>query len=177
MKARATVFLDRDGVLNRRIMDGYVTCLDEFEILPGVLPALALLTRAGFRLAVVTNQQGIALGRMTRADVDAVHEHLRETAAAHGAVLDEFYVCPHHRDVGCPCRKPKPGLLDQAFAHAPIDWSRATLIGDSDRDIEAGKARGVTTIKIAGLSEVGATHYFESFHPAATFLATTPFLK
>lgn len=173
MSPKPVVFLDRDGVLNRRIMDGYVTCLEEFDILPGVLPSLALLNRAGFRLAVVTNQRGIALGRMTQMDVDAVHQHLREQAASHGAELNEFYVCPHHRDAGCPCRKPEAGLLDQAFAHAPLEWSRAFLIGDSDTDIQAGKKRGVTTIKVAGPSRVGADYTFETFSQAAMFLATT----
>lgn len=171
---KPVVFLDRDGVLNRRIMDGYVTSLKEFDILEGVLPALGLLTRAGYRLALVTNQQGIALGRMSLEDVQRIHEHLAQEARVFGGMLDEFYVCPHHRDAGCLCRKPKPGLLDQAFDFQPLDWTKAYLIGDSDRDIEAGKARCVTTIKVAGPSHAGATYHFKDFSQAAAFVACHP---
>ena len=144
---RATVFLDRDGVLNRRIMGDYVTCLDEFEVLPGVLEALARLVKLDFRLAVVTNQRGIAIGRMTREDVAGVHGFLSREVALTGGRLDEFYICPHDRHEGCDCRKPSPGLLDQAHAHRPIDWQRSWLIGDSDSDILAGKARGFEPLK------------------------------
>ncbi|CAM2007827.1 D-glycero-alpha-D-manno-heptose-1,7-bisphosphate 7-phosphatase [Acanthopleuribacter pedis] len=146
----ATLFLDRDGVLNRRIVDDYVTCRDEFEILPGVPSSLRALQEAGFRLVVVTNQRGIAVGRMTRAAVDDVHVYLNQHLAEVGATIDAFYVCPHDRHVGCPCRKPAPGLLDQAHRDQPVDWAASYLIGDSDSDIAAGRARGVTTLKVAG---------------------------
>lgn len=156
MSGARTLFLDRDGVLNRRIVDGYVRGPDELEILPGVPEALARLTRAGWRAVVVTNQRGIALGLMSREDVAQVHGVLSDRVAEAGGRLEEFYVCPHDRDTGCPCRKPEPGLLDQAHARAAVDWSRSVLIGDSDSDIEAGKARGLYTIKVAGPSGVGA---------------------
>lgn len=174
MTSRSVVFLDRDGVINRRLMGDYVTSLDEFEILPGVLPALALLTRAGFRLVVVTNQRGIALGRMSRQDVDAIHHHLSSLAEGAGAELEEFYVCPHDREEGCPCRKPKPGLLDQAYEHEPLDWHKAYLIGDSDSDIEAAKARGVVAAKVAGLSQAGADYHFDDLTQAAVFISQRP---
>lgn len=154
----AVVFLDRDGVLNRRIVDDYVTCLEEFELLPGVPESLARLTEHGFRLAVVTNQRGIAVGRMSRKAVDEVHAFLKRKVTRAGGLLEEFYVCPHDRDEGCPCRKPKPGLLDLANELSPVDWSRSFLIGDSDSDIQAGLARSVTTIKVAGPSRVGADY-------------------
>ena len=146
----ATLFLDRDGVLNRRIIDDYVTCRDECDLLPGVASSLRALQDAGFRLVVVTNQRGIAVGRMTHAAVDDVHAYLNERLADQGAAIDAFYVCPHDRHVGCPCRKPAPGLLDQAHQDQPADWGASFLIGDSDSDIAAGRARGVTTIKVAG---------------------------
>jgi len=174
MPSRPVVFLDRDGVINRRLMDDYVTGLDEFELLPGVLPALALLTRAGFRLVVVTNQRGIAINRMSREDVDAIHNHLSELAEGAGAVLEEFYVCPHDRDEGCPCRKPKAGLLDQAYDHEALDWRQAFLVGDSDSDIRAAKARGVTAIKLMGLSEAGADYHFDDLAQASVFIAQRP---
>ncbi len=151
-----TVFLDRDGVLNRRIIGDYVTCWPEFELLDGVLEAIASLNRSGYRTVVVTNQRGIALGRMSLDDVNDLHRRLSALVAQQGGCLEEFYVCPHGRDDGCSCRKPEPGLLDQAHEFAPVDWSRSLLIGDSDSDILAGKCLGVTTIKLGEKSLVGA---------------------
>ena len=148
--AIATVFLDRDGVINRRLIGDYVTCLEELDILDGAITAICRLNQAGFRTVVVTNQRGIAIGRMTREAVDKVHLHLSEQISSAGGCLEEFYVCPHQRNTGCGCRKPDPGLLDQANRTRPVAWDRSYLIGDSDTDIEAGQKRGVTTIKVAG---------------------------
>lgn len=145
---KKTVFVDRDGVINRRKMGGYIQNLEELEILPGAVDALARLHRAGYRVVVVTNQRGLAIGLMSAADVDAIHAHVSQLVEQAGGWLDEFYVCPHDRDEGCPCRKPKPGLLDEADRAHPVDFSTAVLIGDSDSDIAAGLARGVLTIKI-----------------------------
>lgn len=156
MAGTPTIFLDRDGVLNRRIIDDYVTCRAEFELLSGVPQALRALQDAGYRLVVVTNQRGIAVGRMSRAAVDDVHHYLNEQLAAAGTAVDAFYVCPHDRHVGCPCRKPAPGLLDMAHQDQAAAWDRSYLIGDSDSDIAAGRARGVTTIKVAGRGDGSA---------------------
>lgn len=153
-----TVFLDRDGVLNHRIPGDYVTHPGELQPLDRVFEAVRLLSEKGFRLVVVTNQRGIALGRMTRRAVDEIHRWLDRRAEESGGCLREFYVCPHDRDEGCNCRKPKPGLLDQAHRHRPVDWTHSFLIGDSDSDILAGKSRGVTTIKIGDPSPAGADH-------------------
>ena len=101
MQPVKTVFLDRDGVLNRRIVGDYVTCPAEFELLDGVCEAVAALNKAGYRTVVVTNQRGIALGRMSREDVDAVHRELTTRVAAAGGVLTEYYICPHGRNTGC----------------------------------------------------------------------------
>lgn len=147
-----TVFLDRDGVLNRRIMNGYVRCPDELDMLPGVPEALFRLEQEGFRLVVVTNQQGIAKGLMDTEDLARVHAKLND---ATGHLIQAYYVCPHFASVGCDCRKPKPGLLDQAHADTPVTWAKSVLIGDSDSDIVAGQARGVYTIKVCGPSKVG----------------------
>ena len=141
-------------MINRRLIGDYVTCWEEFEPLDGAVEAIASLNQAGLRTVVVTNQRGIAIGRMTRDAVDQVHERLSGLVRNAGGQLDEFYICPHDRHVGCGCRKPAPGLLDQANQHEAVDWSRSYLIGDNDTDILAGKARNVFTIKVAGPSEV-----------------------
>ncbi len=165
-----TVFLDRDGVINRRIMGDYVTDPSEFVILDGAVEAISALNRAGLRTVVVTNQRGIAIGRMTLEAVQVVHQLLSERVASAGGKLDEFYICPHDCDQGCGCRKPDPGLLDQADDHSPVDWERSWLVGDSDSDILAGKARHVRTIKVAGPSHVSPFHVSVDLLDAVRFI-------
>ena len=168
---RPVVFLDRDGVINRRIIDGYVRRPDELALLPGAIEAIAAVTRAGLHCAVVTNQRGIALGLMTLADVAEIHRIIEQQVAEVGGLLEEFYVCPHDRHEHCPCRKPRAGLLDQAHQRAAVDWSASFLVGDSDTDIQAGQARGVTTIKVAGPSKAAPDHLAADLPAAIRLIA------
>src|SRR3954465_5605084 len=109
-----TVFLDRDGVLNEKMPEGrYVTCLEEFYLLPGVVEAIGRLNCAGLRVILVSNQRGVALGLYTAADVDAIHAWLQTVLENHGAHLDGIYYCPHDKNQ-CNCRKPMRGLFEQA---------------------------------------------------------------
>ncbi len=145
------VFLDRDGVLNRKAPSGkYITCLEDFEVLPGVGEAVAALNRSGRKVFVVTNQRGVALGLYSLSDLDRMHDKLRAVLAEQGAHLDAIYVCPH--DCGqCACRKPQIGLIEQAFVDFPASRPENSLIaGDSLRDIEAGLRAGLTTVFIHG---------------------------
>ena len=145
------VFLDREGILNLKPPEGeYVTCLDQFQLLPGVEQAIAMLNHAGFTVILVTNQRGVALGRMALGDVDKIHVQLRSHLAQYGAHLDAIYVCPH--DVGqCHCRKPEIGLFEQAFADFPgARPENSVMIGDSLSDIEAGIRMGMETIFVPG---------------------------
>lgn len=135
---KAAVFLDRDGVINRSIVRNGRPYppqrLEDLEILPGVQEALERLKVAGFATVVVTNQPDVARGRQTREVVEAMHSHLAELLS-----LDEFRVCYHDDQDGCPCRKPKPGLLMQT----PIyDLARSVMVGDRWRDVEAGRRAG-----------------------------------
>jgi D-glycero-D-manno-heptose 1,7-bisphosphate phosphatase len=152
-----TVFLDRDGVLNRKAPEGeYVTRWEDFSVLDGVVEALALLKRAGLRAIVVTNQRGVALGRYTLAEVDALHSRFEQLLAAGGARVDAIYTCPHDRGE-CNCRKPLPGLFEQAAARFPdISAQTSVMIGDSLVDMEFGKGLGMRTILIEGMKEKGA---------------------
>jgi D-glycero-D-manno-heptose 1,7-bisphosphate phosphatase len=149
--ALRTVFLDRDGVLNRKMPEGqYVTGWQHFELLPGVPEAIAQLNQAGLRVLVVTNQRGVALGLYSAADVDAIHSQLQQTLAEHGARIDGFYFCPHDKRQ-CNCRKPLPGLFEQAQAQFPeIEAATSLIIGDSLSDIEFGHNLGMKTIFIQG---------------------------
>jgi D-glycero-D-manno-heptose 1,7-bisphosphate phosphatase len=144
-----TVFLDRDGVLNEKMPEGqYVTRWEEFRVLPGVPEALRRLNQAGLRVVVVTNQRGIARGLYTLADVDAIHARFQQELQRAGARIDAIFVCPHDKEE-CNCRKPLPGLFEQAAAQFP-DVSAATsvMIGDSLVDMEFGRRLGMATILI-----------------------------
>ncbi|HTW47987.1 MAG TPA: HAD family hydrolase [Acidobacteriaceae bacterium] len=145
------VFLDRDGVINRKPPEGrYIARWDDFHILPGAEAAIAGLNRSGRRVIVVSNQRGIALGRYTAADVDALHAALQQQLQTHGAHIDAFYFCPHDRNQ-CDCRKPRPGLFLQAFRDFPeASAANSLLIGDSLSDIEAAHNLGMRSIFIHG---------------------------
>lgn len=146
------VFLDRDGVLNGGILrDGHPfapATLDEFSILPGVPEALASLRSAGYRLIVVTNQPDVVRGRALRANIDAIHQTMRERLP-----LDDIRVCFHDDGDDCVCRKPRPGLLIAAAVDYEIQVARSFMIGDRWRDIGAGKAAGCTTILVNRFQE------------------------
>ena len=145
------VFLDRDGILNQKPAEGsYVTLWEQFQILPGVEQAIARLNRSGHTVILVTNQRGIALGQMTQADLDDIHQRLRNHLAQHGAHLDAIYACPHDVEQ-CHCRKPDTGLFEQALADFPAARPQnSVMIGDSPSDIEAGARMGMATIFVAG---------------------------
>jgi D-glycero-D-manno-heptose 1,7-bisphosphate phosphatase len=149
--ALRTVFLDRDGVINRKMPEGqYVTDWRHFELLPGVPHAIAQLNQAGLRVLVVTNQRGIALGLYTAADVHAIHAQLQRILSVNGAHVDGFYLCPHDK-AQCNCRKPLPGLFEQANKQFPtIEPATSVIIGDSLSDIEFGRNLGMRTIFIEG---------------------------
>jgi D-glycero-D-manno-heptose 1,7-bisphosphate phosphatase len=146
-----TVFLDRDGVLNEKMPEGqYVTCREEFHLLPGVAEAIARLNGKGFRVIVVSNQRGIALGLYTASDLDLIHAWLRRSLETSGAHLDGIYYCPHDKGQ-CACRKPMPGLFEQAVMNFPdIDAHCSMMIGDSLSDMEFGRSLGMTCILIEG---------------------------
>ena len=149
--ALRTVFLDRDGVLNRKLPEGkYVSAWEHFHLLPGAPEAIGKLKRAGLRVLVVSNQRGVALGLYRAEDVDRIHAQLQKELAAHGAQIDGFYFCPHDRRA-CNCRKPLPGLFEQAQSQfRDIQPETSLMIGDSLSDIEFGCNLGMTTIFIDG---------------------------
>jgi len=146
-----TVFLDRDGVINEKMPEGsYVTSWQEFHILPGVPAAIARLNAASLRVIVVSNQRGISLGRYTVADVESIHNRLQNLLAEHGAHVDAYYFCPHDKK-DCNCRKPLPGMFEEARKAFPdIQPATSVMIGDSHSDIEFGCRIGMRTIFIAG---------------------------
>jgi D-glycero-D-manno-heptose 1,7-bisphosphate phosphatase len=150
-----TVFLDRDGVLNKKLPEGrFISSWEEFKPLPGVAEAIVRLNRAGVRVFVVSNQRGIALGLYSIADVEAIHHAFQELLKAHGGRVDGFYFCPHDK-LQCNCRKPLPGLFQQAAADFPdLAPKTCIMIGDSVSDIEFGCRLGMSTVFVEGEPEL-----------------------
>ena len=129
------LFVDRDGVINRRVVDDYVRNWDQFEWLPGSASALRSLKEWAPNIVVVTNQQGIGKGLMSNEDVHQIHQHLLADLGVPPAV-DDFLVCPHLEALRCNCRKPKPGLvLDWLRQHADCRPELSVVVGDSLSDI------------------------------------------
>ncbi len=145
-----TIFLDRDGVINKDpggwTKYSYVTKWDDFFFLEGSIEALRRLKEAGYRICVISNQAGIGKGYFTFEDLDSVNKKMIEEVEKGGGKIDELYYCPHRDDDNCNCRKPKTGMIEQALRKADIDLKNTYIIGDSLRDIEAGKRMGMKTI-------------------------------
>lgn len=145
------VFLDRDGVINRKPPEGqYIGKWDDFHLLPDVEAAIAALNAAGRKIIVVSNQRGVALGLYTKDDVESLHRELQQHLARYSAHIDAFYYCPHNEGQ-CDCRKPGTGLFQQAFRDFPkMSATNSILIGDSLSDIQAAHALAMPSIFIHG---------------------------
>jgi len=144
------VFFDRDGIVNKSPGAGYVERLEDFELLTGFVKTLRLVRGAGYEAVVVSNQRGIALGRMTTEVVDKMHEWLRRTLRVdHELDLLDILYCPHDDSDRCACRKPLPGMLMEAARRHGIDLENSWMIGDQERDIEAGRNAGCKTILVS----------------------------
>jgi D-glycero-D-manno-heptose 1,7-bisphosphate phosphatase len=152
--SRPALFLDRDGV----VIDDthYVGTVDQIRWIPGSSEAVRRANDAGYAIVVVSNQSGVARGLFGEADVETIHQHIRDHFLAEsGATFDRFYYCPHHETEGgeryrvdCECRKPKPGMLLRATADLDLDLSGSWLIGDRLSDVQAGAAAGCRTILV-----------------------------
>jgi D-glycero-D-manno-heptose 1,7-bisphosphate phosphatase len=145
----ATAFLDRDGTINGPAAEGeYIVSPAEVRLLPGAGEAIRLLNEHPAKVVVVTNQRGIALGRMGEADLAAVNERLEQLLAAAGARLDAIYHCPHEKGE-CDCRKPGPAMFERAAREVPgVAIEGAAMIGDSALDVEAGRRLGLMTVRL-----------------------------
>lgn len=149
---KKVVFLDRDGTINVDSAD-YIKRRSEFEFIPGSIDAIRDLTVSGYSAIVITNQSALARGFIRRDELDAMHAMMcREVAAAGGKITDIF-LCPHLPDAGCECRKPSPGLIDQARQKYNIDLADSIMVGDSAKDIACGRnaACGRTVLVKSGL--------------------------
>ena len=137
----AAIFLDRDGVINENRAD-HVKSIREYHVLPGALDAIVRLSQA-YPVIVITNQPGIDIDA-----IESIHTYLRDWVINRGGQITDFYYCNHTVDVGCVCRKPKPGMLLQAALDYGLDLSQSVMIGDQPSDILAGQVAGTATVMV-----------------------------
>lgn len=135
-KKLAFIILDRDGVINYESKD-YIKTPEEWLPIPGSLEAIALLSQAGYTIAVATNQSGVGRGFYTESDLAVIHQKMLDSLMPLGGRIDKIFYCPHHPDDHCSCRKPGIGLFEQIADYYQIDLRGIISIGDSLRDIKA----------------------------------------
>lgn len=164
------VFLDRDGTLIRDV--GYLTRIDQVEILPYVPEALKLLAEHGLRTVIVTNQSAVARGMLSEQDLRHIHQALLERLEARGGKIDALYYCPHHPTEGlgcyriiCDCRKPNPGMVRRAAEELQLDLGASYVVGDQGIDMELAARAGARGVRL------NDGHGPEGVSPKASYVA------
>lgn len=161
------IILDRDGVINED-SDAYIKSPDEWHPIPGSLEAIARLVKAGYRIAVATNQSGVARGLFDMATLASIHEKMHQAVAAAGGRIDAVFFCPHAADAQCHCRKPQPGMLEEILRRFEADARQVTVVGDSLRDLEAAASIGCRPVLV--LTGKGRTTMQKGGLPAQTLV-------
>jgi len=164
------ILLDRDGVINRRIPDGYVTSWEQFEFLPRTLDALKLLAESGYKAIVVSNQACVGKGFITSDELAQLTRRFVDAVLKNGGRICDVYYCPHRAEDRCECRKPKPGLLRRAQREHGFVFAQTFLIGDSERDLMAAHEVGCPAVLVAD----GMSSYFDAPSAPHRPLATVP---
>ncbi|MFH1091611.1 MAG: HAD family hydrolase [Pseudomonadota bacterium] len=160
MKTRRFVLLDRDGTI---IADrNYLSDPDQVKLLPGAAQGLRRLQALGLGMAIMSNQSGVGRGYFSEADLTEIHQRLIEILKIEGVVLDGAFYCPHAPEDDCRCRKPRPGLVDQARQVLSFDPADCFVVGDKDSDVELGRGIGAITILVRPGQGGGLEGYPES---------------
>jgi len=141
------IILDRDGVINHD-SDAYIKGPDEWHPIPGSLEAIARFTKAGYRIAVATNQSGVGRGLFDLATLAAIHAKMHQAVAEAGGRIDAVFFCPHAADSRCDCRKPKPGMILEILRRYGAEPVGITVVGDSLRDLQAAAAVGCRPVLV-----------------------------
>jgi D-glycero-D-manno-heptose 1,7-bisphosphate phosphatase len=161
------VILDRDGVINFD-SDAYIKRPEEWKAIPGSLEAIALLTQAGYHVAVATNQAGVGRGLFEMATLNAIHDKMHRAVGLAGGRIDAVFYCPHAQEMDCSCRKPKPGLLEEISRRFGASLAGVPSIGDSLRDLQAAAAVGAQPVLV--LTGKGAKTRRDGGLPAGTLV-------
>lgn len=141
------IILDRDGVINED-SDVFIKTAEECIPIPGSIEAIARLSKAGYQIVVATNQSGIARGLFDEFALARIHQSINDRVESEGGIITGFFYCPHGPDAGCLCRKPLPGLVHRIAAELQLDVSNAPFVGDSLRDLQAGKSAGCQPVLV-----------------------------
>jgi len=143
-----TVFLDRDGTINKEV--NYLYKPNDLVLIDGVIEAIRIFHDLNYKVIVITNQAGVAKGYYSEHDVENLHQHLEGILKAKGTYIDAFYYCPHHPEgtvkeykSECKCRKPHIGMIEQAVKDFDIDLSESIIVGDKEIDVQTGKNAGI----------------------------------
>jgi imidazoleglycerol-phosphate dehydratase/histidinol-phosphatase len=148
MSGERIVFVDRDGTLIEEPHDEKVDRLDKIKLMPGVIPALIDLKRAGMKLVMVTNQDGLGTPSLPTREFDETHRFVLDLFATQGIAFDAVFICPHFKHEDCGCRKPKLGMVEDYVRAHPIDRARSFMVGDRDTDLEFAERLGITGLKV-----------------------------
>ncbi len=178
-KPAPTAFLDRDGVLNRDRAGVYVTSPDQLRLYSGAARAVALLAAKGYRVVVLTNQSAVARGYMTLARARAVNLRLVRELRRAGARVDAVYFCPHGPGDACRCRKPEPGLIEEAVKDSPADLARSFMAGDKRSDLELARRAGIrgVLVRTGQWRSAGAAAARGSYRDISALARALPDLK
>lgn len=176
MTVNKALFLDRDGIINQRLIGGYVRTPEEFVLLTDVIPILRKARTLGYRLILITNQQGVGKGLMTTQDLDRVNQAMQAKLGTSQAQLDDIYACTDLATSGSTRRKPQPGMLLEAISRHALDPSSCWFLGDSLTDAQAGRAAGVHTALVGDhhreSADIVAPSLLEITEPLCTALTT-----
>ena len=145
MKSPA-LFIDRDGTIIKQIDGYYISSIEQIELIENIFPAILMLQNEGYLLIIVTNQAGINKGILSNEQVDEINQHIIQLLKKQGIDISAVYVCPHKPEEQCKCRKPQPGLLLKAAKEYNIDLENSIIIGDTDKDTEAGLNAGLKKV-------------------------------
>jgi len=178
------IFLDRDGVINKNPQTEYVTSLEKFEFIPGAVEAIERLSAAGYKIFVISNQQGVGKGLYTQKTLDKITQWMVKKIEEKGGQIAGVYYCTHLEEENCLCRKPKTGLIEKAMGEVKKDLRETFFIGDTELDIKTGEAAGCKTVLVlsgkAGNSDIEKWHVrpdyiFKDLKGAVDFILTLPF--
>ncbi len=145
MKSPA-LFIDRDGTIIKQIDGHYISSIEQIELIENIFPAILMLQNEGYLVIIVTNQAGINKGILSNEQVDEINQHIIQLLKKQGINISAVYVCPHKPEEQCKCRKPQPGLLLKAAKEHNIDLENSIIIGDTDKDTEAGLNAGLKKV-------------------------------